>query len=202
MNCDFCTEPVTDEQAVASVPCCDRVYHTVCLVKKTVIDTHHSNYHDITTILCTCQSTIYSEVNQYSQHQTADATEAVATFLESPENREEVKQVKRKNTMFNKSRIVFKRFLRERKAGFKESVQPHVDALEAIKETETAYIKGSTEWKDYIKHERALTRSYEQFRRKHQLYRSTLRELFGHGLRFRYYQRTQRLLREFLKTKV
>ena len=201
MNCDFCSQPVTDEQAAATVACCERVYHTVCMVKKTVIETHTSNYYDITTILCACHTPIYSEVNQYSTPDT-NAAQVAATFLQSPENREEVKQIKRKNTIMNKSRIAFNRFLRERKNPFKDSVQPHVDALKEVKETETEHIKSSTEWKDYVKHERALSRSYEQFKRKHQLYHSTVRELFGHALRYRYYHRPQGLLRRFLKTKV
>ena len=201
MNCEFCAEPVTDEQASASTPCCDRLYHTVCLVKQTVIETQHSSYNDETTIACACHAPIYSEVNQYSIPQ-ADAAEAVATFLESPEHREEVKQIRRKNTIMNKSRIAFNRFWRDRKVAFKDAVQPHVDALKAAKDAETEHIKGSAEWKDYIKHERALNRSYEQFKRKHQLYHSTVRELFGHALRYRYYHRPQGLLRRFLKTKV
>ena len=201
MNCDFCAQPVTEEQAAATVACCERVYHTVCLVKNTVLKTHNSNYYDITSINCACQVPIYTEINSYAAPDT-NAAQAAATFLQSPEHREEVKQVKRKNTILKKSRIAFNRFLRERKNPFKESVQPHVDALEAIKEVETANIKGSTEWKDYVKHERALTRSYEQIRRKHNLYHSTLRELFGHTLRYRYYHSSQRLLQRFLKTKV
>ena len=202
MNCDFCAQPVTEEQATASVSCCNRVYHTVCLVKKTVMDTQHSNYYDITTILCACQSSIYSEVNEHPNSPHIDSTQAVETFLQSAENREEVKQIKRKNTNLNKSRIAFNRFIRNRKIPFKDATQPHVDALTSVKNAEESYIKGSTEWKDYIKHERALTRSYEQFKRKHQLYHSTIKGLFGHSLRYRYYHRPQRILARFLRTKI
>jgi len=200
MNCDFCSEAIADGDATASVSCCARRYHTVCLVKKTVIETQQSNYYDVTTIQCGCQASIYQEVNQYSNPNVNVV--AVETFLETPQNRAEVKEIKRKNTVMNKSRIAFNRFLRERKTPFKDALQPHIDALRAVKAAEEAHIKGSTEWKDYSKHDRVLSRSYEQFKRKHNLHRYTIRELFGKSLQYRYYKRPPRLLKRFLRTKV
>jgi hypothetical protein len=200
MNCDFCSEAIADGDATASVSCCARRYHTVCLVKKTVIETHNSNYYDVTIVKCGCQASIYEEVNQYSNSNVNGVT--VETFLETPENRAEVKDIKRKNTSMNKSRIVFARLLRERKNPFKDALQPHIDAIRTLKAVEQANIKESAEWKDYSKHDRSLWRSYEQFKQKHTLHRSTLRQLFGRSLRYCHYKRPRHLLKRFFRTKV
>lgn len=172
-------------------------------MKKTVLETHNSNYYDLTSINCACQVPIYTEINNYAAPDT-NAVQAVETFLQSPQNREEVKQIKRKNTILKKARTAFNRFLRERKTPFKEATQPHIHALTVVKDAEESVVKNSTEWKDLVKYERGLTRSYEKFKEKHMLYHSTMKELFGfgHALRYRYYYRPQRLLQRFLRTKV
>jgi hypothetical protein len=200
MNCDFCSEAITDGDATASVSCCARRYHTVCLVKKTVIETHNCDYYDVTIVKCGCEASIYQEVNQYSNSNVNGVT--VETFLETPENRAEVKEIKNKQTSMNKSRLAFNRFLRERKTPFKDALQPHIDAITTVRATEETHIKNSTQWKDYIKHDRVLSRSYEQFKRKHTLHRSTLRQLFGSSLHYRYYKRPIHLLKRFFRTKL
>jgi len=201
MNCDFCTQPV-EGQATASVSCCTRVYHTACLVKKTIIETQNSNYYDVTIIKCGCQASIYQEVNQYYEAPSQVQPQDVSNFLETAENREEVKQIRRKNTIMNKSRIAFARFLRERKLPFKDALQPHIDSLKAVKRAEELNIKSSNEWKEYTKHYRNLTSSYKRFRDKHNFNINTIRELLGQSLRHRYYNRPARLLIRFLRTKV
>lgn len=199
MNCDFCSNPVTDD-ASASVPCCDRIYHTACLVKKTVLETHNGNYYGVTTIQCGCQAPIYTEVNAYSAENT-DTTQT-ETLLQNPQNRAEIKQIKRKNTIMNNSRIVFNRFLRQRKIHFKAAIQPYIYALTAAKQAEGTAIKNSSEWKDYMKHHRSVSSAFQQFQQKHNLNQYTLLSIFHRSLRYRYHNRPQRLLSKFLRTQV
>jgi hypothetical protein len=167
-----------------------------------VIETQNYNYYYVSTIRCGCQASIYQEVNQYSEEQTPGQSQNIASFLQIPENREEVKQLRRKNTILNKSRIAFSRFLRERKIPFKDAIQPHIDALKEAKRAEELHIKGSNEWKDYTKHYRSLTSSYEKFKYKHNFNITATIELLGQSLRHRYYYRPPRLLKRFLRTKV
>jgi hypothetical protein len=158
MNCDFCSQPITEE-ARATVPCCERVYHTVCLIKKSVTEAHAS-FHDITTICCGCQTPIYTEY-----YTTPDVTQAVETFLQSPENRNEVRQIRRKSTIAAKSRAALNKFIRERKGAWKALVQPHIESIKNLKQVETFHVKNSPQWKEYAKHERARMKAYTEFKK-------------------------------------
>ena len=199
MNCELCSLPI-EGQATAAVPCCQRIYHSLCLVKEGC----KAGY-NLLSVRCGCNAFLFNEPYQlYSTHQQGsqiDSTEAVNIFLATEGHREELNKLKEKYVAVKKARSSVTTILREKRRQYNIAVKVHADAIKALKKETRDSMRATEEWKDASKKIRSYTASINKFKQKHKLPDQYIYTLLGVN-RYRYRDSAPYLLRRLVRVRV
>lgn len=176
MNCEVCSLAI-EGQATATVPCCERIYHTSCLVKESI----KAGY-KLLPLRCGCGMFHFNEsYQQFSSYQQLPEIDLNA-FVENEENRTQLKKLKEKSVAAKKARSALNTILREKRAIFRNSVKPYSDLIKAIGKETTDSIKNTEQWKTASKTMRSYTASVNKFTKEHKLSHHGLCSLLGSSL--------------------
>lgn len=195
MNCEGCSLALEEGQATAAVACCQRIYHTGCLIKLACISGHEES-----PVVCGCNTVLY--IGYSGDYQQPVVQLDVNTFLENEENRAQVKRVIEKSIAAKKARRLLNVILREKRREYKIAVKPHSDSIKALKKETIDAVKATPQWKELSNTLRSYTTCVNKFRREHVLYRRDLLSLLGSTRGIGYRDRPQRILRYLIKVKV
>lgn len=164
MNCELCNLEIVEPGATS--PCCNRRFHTICLVKYTTavaMDHYHIN--------CPCGIDLY--VMPQSNHM------ATAELPTSTEALEEIKRIKVMAKKARKDRLALSKILREEKQVFKNATEPHITAIKHMIKAQKASVISTGAYKDYRKSSLAYINKRRAFRTKHDLDWYGMRSIFG-----------------------
>jgi hypothetical protein len=183
MNCEVCSLPI-EGQATAAVPCCERIYHTSCLVKESI----KAGY-NLLPLRCGCGIFHFNESYQQfsSYHQLPQID--VNAFVENEENRTQLKKLKEKALAAKKARSALNTILREKRVIFRNNVKPYSDSIKAIGKETTNSIKNTEQWKAASKTMHSYTTSVNKFTKDHKLSHHSLCSLLGSSIRRYRYRR-------------
>lgn len=180
MNCEGCSLALEEGQATAAVACCQRVYHTKCLVTHSYISGYESS-----PVLCGCNTVLYTG-NNWGAYQPVPYVD-VGTFLENEENRAQVKRIIQKSIDANKAQKGLNRILREKINEYKSVVKPYSDSIKALKKEAQDALRATPQWKEVSNKGRSYTAAVNKFRRDHALNHRDVLNILGtrRGLRRR-----------------
>lgn len=127
---------------------------------------------------CACGEIIYQyESSSYPTAEEIDVT--IEELRAKPGVPAEIKLLKTKETLKNKSLVVYKRFLNKKKEELNEIINPHLDSIKAAKQNTIAQIKSSEEYKSYRKIDTSSNNLSRKFQNKYSLSRYHMRKLLG-----------------------
>jgi hypothetical protein len=185
MICGLCTTDISGG-AQATAPCCNSVFHTVCMITRVTEICSNAYYTSTVDIPCTCGSILYTQyqhgINEIYEAASADA----ATLLATPVVKADLKALKKKQTAMTKARTAFAKILRDKTVAFKAATEPHIEQINNIKSTMNAELKGSAEYKESLKCRRVYESTLNAFKTKHNMSRNVLREVMGSNAYYRY----------------
>ncbi|NBO71108.1 hypothetical protein EBV26_11615 [bacterium] len=177
MNCAYCNHTVEEGSKVAETPCCDLKYHSTCFIAAVAIRMYNnSNY------VCLCGAHIYQfpMYHDTSSDVMEATTEATAESLKEKSGvKEELKNIKQKKTREATAYKEFKRKVNEEYEKCKESIKPHLLAIQNEKATAIHTLKQMPEYRAYCNAKSAITYSYNEFMKKHEVGRRVMRYVTG-----------------------
>lgn len=185
MICGLCTTDISGG-AQATPPCCNSVFHTLCMISRVTEICSTAYYNSTVDIPCTCGSIVYTQHQQGNNEIYEAASADAATLLATPVVKADLKALKKKQTAMTKARTAFAKILRDKTVAFKAATEPHIEQIKNIKSIMNAELKGSTEFKESVKCRRVFESTMNAFRTKHNMTRSVLREVMGRNTYYRY----------------
>ena len=156
---------------------------------------------------CNCGVLLHTQ-QQYGNHSYQEDEVAVATsattLLETPAVRDELKALKKKQSALTKARTAFAKVLRDSTVAFKAATEPHLNQMKEVKNSMTANLKATPEYKESLKCRRAYESTLNAFKTKHNMTRAVLREVIGRTAyyRYRYSNDSARMLKRRFRIRI
>jgi hypothetical protein len=179
MTCHGCSDPITEDQHLSEMPCCDLVMHSKCALKR-IGDTAYNAEN----VYCPgCFAPLWERTQD-------EPTEPPVEFYN------EAPMYKKIFCEYKKSLSSLNRMIREQKAAFKEVAQPHIDAIKDFQKQTLDTIKATDEFKATKKEYARTIRTIDTIRQKYNLRRYFITDHFKvRGLYMTPLIRIRRMLR-------
>lgn len=204
MSCALCNVEFTETDRRSNAPCCERVFHSQCLIDAVCRFFELQWEYDGTgTLHCQCGHVHFQRT--YHQNNDVDETftELYLRVQENPQMKEAIKNMKKRFAESNRSYQRLKEVVKTESEHFKDGAQLHINALKNIKAASMKKIKESNEYKTTLRQQSATNMMLTLFKRRYNIGWRETQFLFpnasryGHRRRYHWHTPTWMVARKF-----
>ena len=188
MTCEICELELLEVDRKFQAPCCERVFHSQCVMDKMTRFIDRLYDIDQPTLSCHCGYIHWTRV-----HQTFDAAHEVDLAVRVNENREMrlgVKAIRLKFRRINSTDVAFRRVVKTEHEHFKNGAQIHINALKTLQEESRNRLRLTPEFVAARKALASANSSLSLFKRRYNLGWAETRILFPRHRRRRRWRGT------------
>jgi len=184
MSCSLCNVEFTETDRRSNAPCCERVFHSQCMIDAVCRYFEMQWHYDGDGALhCQCGHIHYQRA---PDHDNADETftELYIRVQENVQMKEAIKNMKRRFAECNKSYRVLAGVIKTESEHFKDGAQLHINALKNMKAASIRKIKESNEYKATQRQQAATNMMLTLFKRRYNIGWRETQFLFPNASRY------------------
>lgn len=176
MTCEICEIELLDVDRKFQAPCCDRVFHTQCVMNMVSMFIDHLYDTDQPVLACGCGYIHWTRTRE--TFDTAHEVDLAVRLQENREMRLGVKAIKRKLRMVGSTSAAFRRTITAEHDHFKNGAQIHINALKRLQEESRNKLRLTPEFMAARKALASANSSMALFKRRYNLGWAETRILF------------------------
>jgi len=192
MTCEICNIEFVDEDRKYAAPCCDRIYHSQCVMD--AVGRFIDGMYDMDTPVLACACGCVHWTRQYiNPIDDAEYVNLATRLKENRPMRADVKKVRAKIRASGSAAKSFATVLKAEHEHFMNGAQIHINALKALQEASRAKLRAAAEYLACRKALASANASIAFFKRRYNIGWRESRILFknaGHRYRRRWRDRS------------